>query len=414
MRILVLGSGGREHALSWKLAQSPLAEVVFVAPGNGGTSPNVSLDPLDFPAIGRFCAQERIDLLVVGPEAPLVRGIADFFRGSAVRVVGPGGAGARLEGSKIFAKRFMERHGVATAPFWVFDRGEDPTDLIRDLGGKAVVKYDGLAAGKGVTVCTNEAEAEAAVARLREAYGPSASFLIEPVLEGMEVSIIGFTDGETFLRLQPSQDHKRRYDGDHGPNTGGMGAYTPAAFCTPQVLDSIDRSIVTPTLEGLRREGISYHGALYFGIMLTAEGPTLLEYNVRLGDPETEAVLPALETDLVAVFCRCVEGNLAAADVRFSPDSFVDVVLVSGEYPGTCVTGVPVRGLEDLPREAIVFHAGTRRTPQGIVTAGGRVLNVVGRGSTLSEAVEAAYGLVSGITFEGCDYRRDIGRRGLR
>jgi phosphoribosylamine--glycine ligase len=413
MRVLVLGSGGREHAVAWKLAQSPLVDEVRVAPGNGGTAGNAALDPMEFDGVRRFCESERIDVIFVGPEGPLVGGIADYFQGSPVAVFGPGRDGARLEGSKILAKRFMQRHGVATAPFWAFEAGEDPGPLIRELDGDLVVKFDGLAAGKGVHVCSSVEDATRAVAEIRGSFGRDASFLIERRLGGMEVSIIGITDGTTIRMLQPSQDHKQIYDGDLGPNTGGMGAYAPVPFCTPDVLARVDRDIVAPTLAGLRAEGIAYHGALYFGIMLAPSGPHLLEYNVRLGDPEAEVTLAPLATDFAELVMACVRGTLSQVELTFHPGSFVDVVMASRGYPGPYASGFVVDGLDGLPSGAMVFHAGTRRVGSGIVTSGGRVLNVVGSGPTLEEAIECAYRFAEGIRFENRYFRRDIGRKGL-
>jgi phosphoribosylamine--glycine ligase len=384
-----------------------------VAPGSGGTTNNVPLNPADFPAIASFCELERIDLVVVGPEGPLVEGIADYFRGSPVQVFGPDRDGARLEGSKIWAKRFMQRHGVATSQFWVFEHGEDPEGLIRELKGDLVVKFDGLAAGKGVTVCSSIDRSLEAVAGIRRSFGSDASFLIERRLRGRELSIIGITDGSSVRLLQPSQDHKRLEDGDRGPNTGGMGAYAPVPFCTQDVLAAIHRDIVGPTLEGLRRDHIAYRGAIYFGIMLTEQGPLLLEYNVRLGDPEAEVILPALATDLVELVTACVHGNLGQAEMSFHPEWFVDVVMASQGYPGSYQTGSEITGLDAATSDALVFHAGTRREGGRLLTSGGRVLNVVGRGPTLREAIAAAYDHVAGIRFSTMYFRHDIGIKGL-
>ncbi|MBN1425532.1 phosphoribosylamine--glycine ligase [Candidatus Fermentibacteria bacterium] len=410
MRLLVLGSGGREHVLAWKLAESPGAEV-FVAPGNGGTLHNVSLNPSDFPAVEDFCSRERIDLLVVGPEAPLTAGISDHLEGSPVRVFGPRSDGARLEGSKIWAKQFMERHGVSTARFWAFDPGDDPGPVIHALRGDLVVKLDGLAAGKGVIVCTAEDQAWKALEDFRRSFG-DAPFLIEQRLTGREASIIGITDGSTIRLLQASQDHKRAHEGERGPNTGGMGAYAPARFCDRRLMGLIHRRVIAPTLEGLRREGIPYCGAIYFGLMITPDGPFLLEYNVRFGDPEAQVILPPLAGDLAVLMAACVDGRLRETSVAFHPGCHVGVVMASKGYPGACETGFRITGLDKVPPDVRVFHAGTRRSREGVETAGGRVLTVVGHHARLEGAMAQAYRGVENIGFEGAWFRRDIGTQG--
>jgi phosphoribosylamine--glycine ligase len=413
MTIAVLGSGGREHALAWKLRQGRREADVLVLPGNGGTGPGAQVDPGDPADVARVCREIGADLLVVGPEGPLVAGIADALDGAGVRVFGPGRAGARLEGSKVWAKEFMARHGVATAPFATF-AGPGAARAGAEGRGPCVVKFDGLAAGKGVFVCDGAAGACAALDAIEAAWGSEAPVVVEERLAGNEVSIMGFTDGQTLRLLLPSQDHKQLLDGDRGPNTGGMGAFCPVPGWTPALAAEVQRTIVGPTLRGLHAEGIPYRGALYFGLMVTAQGPRLLEYNARLGDPETEVLLPALRTDLVTVIEACLEGRLDEVDLAFHDDFFADVVLCSGGYPGRYPTGLPIEGLDEAAGHALLFHAGTRREGARVLTAGGRVLNAVGRGPTLGDAVAQAYRAADAVRFAGKTLRRDIGRREWR
>ena len=414
MKIAIIGSGGREHALAWKLAQSVGRENIFCLPGNGGTWNNVSVDVMDFSAIADFVAEKGIGLIVVGPENPLAAGIVDFFADSAVRVFGPGKQAARLEGSKIWAKQFMKKYGVATADFWMVENGDDIEEVIDGLDGQVVIKYDGLAAGKGVFVCASVEEAYAALDELKHRYGATAPFFIEQKFSGQELSIIGFTDGQTFKLLQPSQDHKPAYDGDRGPNTGGMGAYCPVPVCTSDVLRQIQNDIVQPTLRGIQAEGLDYHGVIYFGIMLTAEGPKLLEYNVRFGDPETEVILPALKSDLLDLILASLDERLESVSPEFNDGYFVDVVLASGGYPGSYEKGKEITGLENVGEDILVFHAGTKRAGDKLVTSGGRVLNVVAQAPSLAAAIDKVYAAIPKIHFDGMFYRKDIGKKGLR
>ncbi len=411
MKLAVIGSGGREHALAWKLAQCMDPADVLVMPGNGGTANNVAVDPMDFPALEAACRQHGVSLLVVGPEAPLADGIADFFEGTGIRVFGPGQAGARLEGSKAWSKEFMARHGVATAEFENFAGPAAAHAWIERLGGPCVVKYSGLAAGKGVFVCDDLAQARQALETVEQRYGADAPTVVEARLVGNEISILGFTDGRSIELLMPSQDHKQLLEGDRGPNTGGMGAFCPVPAFSPAMLDVVQQRIVQPTLEGLRNEGIEYHGVIYFGIMMTRAGPQLLEYNVRLGDPETEVVLPAMDSSLLGLIDACLDGTLADYAMRFRPGFFVDLVLASGGYPGSYPKGLPITGLDALPSGVQVFHAGTRVTDGQLVTAGGRVLNVVAHGRDLDSAIRLAYSAAEGIHFDGKITRGDIGRR---
>lgn len=415
MKVGVIGSGGREHAIAWKLAQDLGQDAVFVIPGNGGTANNLAVDPADREALVAACRELGIELLVVGPEGPLAEGIVDDLAGSGIRVFGPGRKAARLESSKIWAKQFMMGHGVPTAPFSVHRVPDEAAGPIRERGGRLVVKYDGLAAGKGVFVASDEAEAAAAIAEVGRRYGPRAGFVIEERLVGEELSVLAFTDGRDVVLLPTSQDHKRVGDGDRGPNTGGMGAYCPVPQADQAMLETIHRRIIQPTLAGLQAEGLDYRGVLYFGVMVTATGPRLLEYNVRMGDPETEAVLPALSSSLLDLILACLDGTVGQARPTFHPAAFVDVVLASGGYPDAYQTGFPISGVDEAQRVCLVFHAGTQRRPDGsVATSGGRVLNVVGSGATLDRAIERAYHGVERISFEGMQYRRDIGQRPWR
>ena len=415
MKVGVIGSGGREHAIAWKLAQDLGPDGVFVIPGNGGTANNLALDPTDRQGLVRACRELGIELLVVGPEGPLAEGIVDDLAGSGIRVFGPGRQAARLESSKIWAKQFMMGHGVPTAPFSVHRVPDEAAWRIREMGGRVVVKYDGLAAGKGVFVTSDEVEAAAAIAEVGDRYGPRAGFVLEERLAGEELSVLAFTDGRDVALLPTSQDHKRVGDGDQGPNTGGMGAFCPVPQADQALLEAIHRRIVQPTLAGLQAERLDYRGVLYFGVMVTATGPRLLEYNVRMGDPETEAVLPALSSSLIDLILACLDGTVGRVRPTFHSGAFVDVVLASGGYPGAYRTGLPISGLDEVEQGCLVFHAGTQRRPDGsLATSGGRVLNVVGSGASLDEAIERAYRGVGHISFEGMHYRSDIGRRQWR
>lgn len=411
MRIAVIGSGGREHALSWKLAQTLGQEAVYTLPGNDGIPNSHLMDILDFEAIQQFCRTEEIDYIFVGPEVPLAAGIVDFFKGSSIQVLGPSQQAAQLEGSKIFSKQFMEKHGVATAPFEAFETITAAEDKVRAMKGDLVIKYSGLAAGKGVYVCDKEEEAFEALEDLRKQYSEQCSFLIEEKIEGDELSLIGFTDGQSIQLLLPSQDHKQLLDGDKGPNTGGMGAFCPVPFWTEELAVAIEEKIVAPTLKGIQAENMDYKGVIYFGIMLGKNGPELLEYNVRFGDPETEVLLPALKTDLAAIVQACLNGTLGELTLEFEEGYFVDVVQVSGGYPKSYQKGFPIQGLEQAQQEALVFQAGTKLVDGQLCNNGGRVLNIVAQGATLEEAIQKAYQACEQVSFEGHFYRKDIGQR---
>ena len=414
MNIAIIGSGGREHALAWKIGQSDLAEKVFVLPGNGGTENNVELDGSNTDALKAFCEQEGITLIVVGPEVPLANGIVDAFKDSPVLVFGPDKEAAQLEGSKVFSKRFMKKYGVATADFKTFTAKDDPVGMIKDYEGDVVIKYDGLAAGKGVYVCSSEEEAFRAVHDIKTKYGPDAEYLMETKLRGQELSIIGVTDGRIINCLLPSQDHKAAYNGDKGPNTGGMGAYCPAPLATDKLLNEIDEKIILPTLNGIEEEGFNYKGVIYFGIMLDDDGPKLLEYNVRFGDPETEVILPSLKSDLLELILASFDGTLDEVELEFYDEYFVDVVLTSGGYPGAYEKGKWIRGLEDLNEDILCFHAGTKGDGEKVLSAGGRVLNIVCKDKDLKKAVEKCYEEVKKINFDKMTYRTDIAHKALK
>lgn len=408
MRVGVLGSGGREHALVWALEKSRREVEVVAMPGNGGTPRNVPVDARDPEAVARAVDERRLDLLIVGGEEPLERGVVDRLQTTRTVPFGPTARAARLETSKRWAKEFLDRHTIPTAG-WMDARSENDVRKASGRWGRTVVKADGLAAGKGVIVCDDEMAAVSAWRTLR-ATRPRDSILVEEALAGWEVSILCLTDGRSAARFAPTCDHKAAFDGGRGPNTGGMGAYAPAPQCAPDVEDDIVRQIVEPTLAGLRDEGIAYCGFLYFGLMMTEDGPRVLEYNARLGDPEAEVVLPLLDADLVDAVEACVEGRLGAGRLPTRPGAAVDVVLAAGGYPGTYGTGDSIEGLDRVDDEALVFHGATERVGSGWRTAGGRVLHVVGRGPTVSHASAVAYRNAERVSFAGCRMRRDIGR----
>ncbi|NLD89115.1 MAG: phosphoribosylamine--glycine ligase [Lentisphaerae bacterium] len=408
MKIAVIGRGGREHALAWKLAQSAGTGNVYCLPGNGGTPNNRPVAEHDYPAIRAFCAAEGVELVVVGPEAPLAGGIVDALGGGRFRIFGPSHAAARLEASKTWAKQFMLRHGIATAVGAFFSSPRAASPHVRAQPGGMVVKYSGLAAGKGVFICSTPGAALDALKKIEARHGADAPVVVEELLEGPEVSVMGLTDGRTIQLLPPSRDHKRLLDGDRGPNTGGMGAYTPVPDVDAATMAEIHRTIIAPTLAGLAKDGIEYRGFLYFGLMLTAAGPKLLEYNARLGDPETEVLLPALDGDLLAPILACFDGTLEKHPLAARPGAVLDVVLAAGGYPGDIRKGDPITGIEQA--DALVFHTGTAIQNGQLVTSGGRVLNVVAHGADLESARRKVYAACGKIHFEGMQYRTDIGQ----
>ena len=412
--LLLLGSGAREHALAEKLTRD--GATVHVLPGNAGIpNSHPEISPLDFEAVKAFAQAHEARLIVVGPEAPLAAGITDFFAGCDIQVFGPTRSAARLESSKVWSKEFMRRHGVATAQAWPFrsDNIAAARTKAAELGGHVVVKYDGLAAGKGVYVCSSPEEAEAALDDLQTSYSGWFSFLLEEKLTGPEISIIGLTDGRTIRLLATSQDHKQLLAGDRGPNTGGMGAYCPVPFADANVLAAIRRDIIDPTLRGLQNEQFEFRGFLYFGIMLTPTGPKLLEYNARLGDPEAEVLLPALDSSLLDLIEATLDGTLAKKGVRQRPGAFVGVVLASGGYPAAGFpTGFPITGLDNLPAGVHAYHGATKRSEAGeLVTNGGRVLVLTAHGHDLEEATARAYEACAHVSFQDAYFRTDIAQR---
>ncbi len=422
MKILVIGSGGREHALTWKLRESPLMEEIYCAPGNAGITQEAECLPVDIASpqeILQLARSIHADLTVVGPEVPLVAGVVDEFERAGMAIVGPTKAAARLEGSKIFAKRFMQRHRIPTAEFDVAENFEQATRVLRDFGAPIVVKADGLAAGKGVAVCQTFEEAEQALEGFmrQEILGEAGKRVVmEKRLTGEELSFIVVTDGRSVVPLPPTRDHKPLLDGDQGPNTGGMGAYSDDAILGDRLRDEILRTIVRPTLAGLAAEGIPYRGFLYFGLMLTSDGPKVLEYNVRMGDPEAQPIMMRLRSDLLPVLAAVREGQLGAQEAHWTPNPAVCVVLAAKGYPGQVQVGQVITGYDSA--EAIggvkVFHAGTVMKDDRLVTSGGRVMGVTAIAEDLPGAIQRAYLAVSKIRFDGMQYRRDIGAKGLR
>ena len=422
MRILVVGNGGREHALVWKIAQSKRVTKLFSAPGNPGIAELAECAPIaatDTDALAAFACEKKIDLTIVGPEVPLCAGIADVFRAKDLRVFGPARRAARLEGSKVFCKRLLLKSGVPTARAEIFNKADAARAYVRQCGVPIVVKADGLAAGKGVVVAPSVAEAEQAVGDImeRRAFGDAGTqVVIEECLHGEEASVMALVDGKTFCVLAAAQDHKRVFDGDRGPNTGGMGAYSPAPAVNESIGGAIDE-IFSRTLKGLQAEGIEYCGVLYAGLMLTKDGPKVLEFNCRFGDPETQAVVPRMDFDLASAAQATADGRLDKLELKWKPEAAVCVVMASGGYPGQFERGRPIEGLKEASELAnvMVFHAGTKRGASGeVVTDGGRVLGVTALGANVEQGARRAYEAVERIHFDGAHFRRDIAARAIR
>lgn len=429
MKILVVGSGGREHAVVWKLAQSSHPTRVWCAPGNAGIAAErlgrngsavtcVPVGAEDLPGLLAFAREQRPDLTLVGPDNPLAMGIVDRFQDAGFRIWGPNRKAAQFEASKAFAQEFMQRWGIPTARAATFAGSVEASRFAAELGGRCAVKADGLALGKGVLICRDMAQADAAIGEIlvqRKFGDAGARVVIQELLQGTEISLHALCDG-VFARLFPtSQDHKRALDGDQGPNTGGMGTYSPVPFLSESELITVSRQILDPWLRGCAAEGIDYRGILYPGVMLTAQGPKVLEFNARLGDPETQVYMARLESDLVELIDASLDGSLERRALKWSPAAAVCVVMASGGYPSSYAKGKPIRGLEavaQLPNTK-VFHAGTARLGDHVVTAGGRVLGVTAWGATLSQAQAAAYAAVERIQFDGVHFRRDIGAQAL-
>ena len=417
MNILVIGSGGREHALYWKLSESPQTEQIYAIPGNPGMGASAEIALDDHAAILHFAKEHEIGLVVVGPEVPLMNGLVDELEAAGIRAFGPRANAAEIEGSKSFAKDIMKKYGIPTARYEVFTAAEPARAYIRQEGAPIVVKADGLAAGKGVIVAMTEQEALDAVDAIMEdhSFGDAgARVVIEEFMEGEEASLLAFTDGTMIRPMISAQDHKRAYDGDRGPNTGGMGTYAPAPVMTPEMTERAVEEILKPTIAAMAKEGRVYRGCLYLGLMVTADGPKVVEFNARFGDPETQVVLPLLDSDLVAIMCACADGTLADVPIRWKDGAAVCVVLASGGYPGHYDKGQEIHGLADAEAMgALVFHAGTAMKDGKLVTNGGRVLGVIGRGADISSAVDAAYAAATKISFKDAYYRKDIAHRAL-
>lgn len=422
MKILLLGSGGREHALAWKLAQSPHCSSLFIAPGNAGTAGcgvNVDLSPLDFEAIGKYCIAEAIEMVVVGPEEPLVRGIVDFFAANPalrpIPVIGPSASGARLEGSKAFSKQFMDRHHIPTANYREFNSSNFAEGLtyLQHHSLPIVLKADGLAAGKGVVICQNHVEAVAEFELMLQGnkFGEAGNkVVVEEFLTGIELSVFVLTDGRHFLTLPPAKDYKRVGEGDKGPNTGGMGAVSPVPFADAAFMGKITQRIIIPTINGLSAEKIDYRGFVFIGVIKVGEDPYVIEYNCRLGDPETEVVMPRLKNDLVELFTAVAEQRLNDWEVLTDGRTACTIVAVSGGYPGSYEKGLPITGLDQpLTADTLIFHAGTRAEKDAILTNGGRVLCVSSFAETVYEAVDKSRDVLEKIDYDGIYYRRDIG-----
>jgi phosphoribosylamine---glycine ligase len=430
MRILVIGSGGREHALVWKLAQSPHATQMFCAPGNAGIEQErlarnssavecVNISAEDLPKLLAFAQEKKIELTVVGPDNPLALGIVDLFQKNGLQIWGPNQKAAQFESSKVFSQNFMEKYGIPTARAGTFSDATAAKKFATSLGGKCAVKADGLALGKGVLICANETEANKAIDEILVAknFGAAgAKIVIQEFLEGIEISLHAICDGKTAKLFPTSQDHKRALDGDKGLNTGGMGTYSPTPFVSDAELKKIGDAILNPWLRGCAEEKINFCGILYPGIMLTKNGPRVLEFNARFGDPETQVYLTLLENDLVELLDASVNGTLEKIELRWKPEASVCVVMASGGYPGNYEKGKPIRGLEEVAKISgvKVFHAGTTLKGNEIVTNGGRVLGVTALGKDLKSAQAAAYAAVEKIQFDGAQFRRDIATKALR
>jgi len=422
MKILIIGSGGREHVLAWKIKQSPLVKELYCAPGNGGISEIaqcVDIKADDIQALIEFVKSKQIDLTVVGPEAPLVAGIVDAFEKEGLKVFGPNREAAQLEGSKIFAKKFMHECNIPTATFHQFDEIKKAKEFLQQAMFPLVVKADGLAAGKGVIICEDFIEAEKAIDEIMAQKifkDAGRQILIEERLEGEEVSILAICDGNNYCLLDSSQDHKRIFDDDVGPNTGGMGAYSPAPILTEKLRKTIESRIIEPTIRGMQRNSMPFKGVLYAGLMITLEGPMVLEYNVRFGDPEAQAVIPRMKGDIVELMLASCEGWLDKVKLSWDKRSCVCVVISSGGYPGEYETGKEIKGLREAGEmeDTIVFHTGTKKEQNKIITSGGRVLAVTSLGGGIEGAIVKVYKAVDKINFERCFFRRDIGSKAFK
>lgn len=417
MNILVIGSGGREHALFRKLKESPQTDKIYAIPGNPGMGEMTDISVEDNAAILNFAKEKEIGLVVVGPEVPLMNGLVDELESAGILAFGPRASAAEIEGSKSFAKDLMKKYGIPTARYEVFTEAEPARAYIRHEGAPIVVKADGLAAGKGVIVAMTEQEALDAVNAIMEdnSFGDAgARVVIEEFMEGEEASLLAFTDGKTIRPMISAQDHKRAFDGDQGPNTGGMGTYAPAPVMTPEMIERATEEILKPTIAAMAKEGRPYAGCLYLGLMVTKDGPKVVEFNARFGDPETQVVLPLLDGDLVQIMCACADGTLADVPIHWKDGAAVCVVLAAGGYPAAYEKGHEIHGIAAAEEMGVlIFHAGTAEKDGRLVTNGGRVLGVVGMGADIASAVHSAYAAVEKISFKDVYYRKDIAHRAL-
>ena len=417
MKVLVVGSGGREHALVWKILQSPLVKKVYCAPGNAGTAnvaENIDISPENINALLHFATVTGIGLTIVGPEQPLVKGIVDSFENNGLRIFGPSQRAAEIEGSKVFCKNLMKKYGIPTARYESFD-SLDQVKLFTKEDEPVVIKASGLAAGKGVILCSNGEEARSALQSIMKvkSFGNAGDqVVVEEFLTGEEVSFLAFTDGKTVLPLDSAQDHKAAFDGDKGPNTGGMGAYSPASVFTDELKQRVIDEIMVPTVRAMTKEDRYYRGILYAGLMLTESGPKVLEFNARFGDPETQPIMMRIENDIVPIFEACIDGNLATQNLQWKAEPTVCVVMAAKGYPNSYEKGKEISGLSaDENQQAVVFHAGTKLDNGKVLTNGGRVLGVTARGSDINHAIKNAYSEVEKIKWDGIHYRKDIGNK---
>jgi phosphoribosylamine--glycine ligase len=413
MKVLIIGNGGREHAIAWKLAQSPLVDKIYCAPGNGGTALENKCENIDIDISGellKFAKENNIDLTVVGPEAPLVDGIVDVFKEAGLKIFGPSKHAAALEGSKAFSKNFMKKYGVKTAAYEVFENASDSLKYLESCSYPIVIKADGLAAGKGVVICQSFDEGRQCIENfmVKDVFkGAGRKVVIEEFLEGIEASILAITDGTTMIPLLSAKDHKTIYENNEGPNTGGMGAISPNPYCTKEVFESFKVNIMYPTLKGIWEEDMDYVGVVFFGIMITKKGVYLLEYNVRMGDPETQAVLPLMESDFMELIVKALNNNLHHCDISWKNKHSCCLVAASGGYPDKYATGILIDGISKITDK--VFIAGAKIETEGLYTSGGRVLAVTALGDTLEEAREIVYDQIKKVNFEKMYYRKDIG-----
>ncbi len=413
MKFLVIGSGGREHAIAWRLMNDGSASEIYVAPGNGGIDDKhrINIQADDFEGIYAFCKEKKIGLVVIGPEVPLVNGLSDFLEYKGIRVFGPSKKAAMIEGSKLFAKRIMESYNVPTAGHWDFRGDKGLVEFVKkQVNYPLVIKLDGLAAGKGVGIPKNVKEA---LSFIKENVRPDTRVFVEEYLDGEEASVLSISDGTTVKPLVAAQDHKRVFDGDKGPNTGGMGAYAPAPVVTPERMKFIQERVLQPVIDGMKREGIPFKGILYAGVMISGDKISVLEFNARFGDPETQVILPLLDVKLGDLLNAAVDGKLDKFDLKFRDSHAMTVVMASGGYPGDYEKGKVITGIENVSDKLMVFHAGTENREGRVLSNGGRVLNVTSTGSSLKEAQQNIYNEIDKINFEGSFYRKDIGYRAL-